>query len=242
MRVVAGFGTGSLDVAPHALHRPAKVAVAHLVLGPARGEDAGKPVQRIDAEPAVVGERRQPRQVGRFARLQLGIVDERVADLLGLGKAELGGADAVDAERREQFLDFAQFAGVVGGDDQFLDWFHRPTAFNCAAKISVQPIRASRSSRSRRFLVEGRALGGNLRLDDRAVAGQDEIAVRACGAVLDIIEVEHRRAVVDAAAHRRDLGADRIVGELRAITCRPRGEARPMRRKSPRCGFRHRPG
>ena len=74
----------------------------------------GQAVQRVDRQPAVVGQRGQARQVGRFARLQIGIVDEGVADLLGLGKAELGGADAVDAERREQLLDFAQLAGDCG--------------------------------------------------------------------------------------------------------------------------------
>ena len=41
-----------------------------LVLGPASGEDAGQPVQRIDGEAAVVGQRGKAGQVGRLARLQ----------------------------------------------------------------------------------------------------------------------------------------------------------------------------
>ena len=45
MRVGRGVGLRRLDLAPHPLHRAHPVAVAILVLGPARGEDAGPPVQ-----------------------------------------------------------------------------------------------------------------------------------------------------------------------------------------------------
>ncbi len=71
-------------------------------------------------------------------------------------------------------------------------------------------MRARRSSRSRPSSSIAFALGGDLRLDDRAVGGEHEIAVAAGLAVLLIIEVEHRGAVVDSAADRRDLGADRV--------------------------------
>ena len=78
----------------------------------------GPPVQRIDAQPAVVGEGGQAGQVRRLARLQVGIVGEAVADLLGLGKAELLGADAGNPERLDQRRDLAQLARIVGRDDQ----------------------------------------------------------------------------------------------------------------------------
>ena len=69
---------------------------------------------------------------------------------------------------------------IMGGDDQLVaDRPHRPVALSCAAKISAQPIRARRSSRSRPSSSKRLALGRHLRLDDRAVGGQDEIAVRS---------------------------------------------------------------
>ena len=94
MRGGRGVGLGRLDLAPDLLHRAHPVAIAVLVLGPARREDAGPPVQRIDAQAAVVGERREAGQVRRLARLEVGIVGEGDADLVGLGKAELVRADA----------------------------------------------------------------------------------------------------------------------------------------------------
>ena len=150
MRGGRGIGLGRLGFAPHALHRAHPVAVAVRVLGPARGENAGPAVQRVDAQPAVVGQRRQSAKVRRLARLQVRIVAEAVADLLGLGEAELLGAEAGEAERLDQRRDLAQFSRIVGRDDQVVaDRPHRPAAFNCAAKISEQPMRARRSSRSR---------------------------------------------------------------------------------------------
>jgi hypothetical protein len=63
------------------------------------------------------------------------------------------------------------------------------------------------------LLIVTFALGSDLRLDDRAVGGQDEIAVAAGFAVLDIVEVEDRITLVEAAADRRDLGSDRVGGD-----------------------------
>src|SRR5690349_3689678 len=54
VRVMPAVGTRGLDFVPHAHHRAVEVAVAILVLGPARRVDAGAAVKRIDAEPAVV--------------------------------------------------------------------------------------------------------------------------------------------------------------------------------------------
>ena len=114
MRVVAGVGAGGLDLAPHALHRAAEVAVAGFVLGPARRVDPGLAVERVDASPLSSASAGRPRQVGAGAGLQFGIVDEGDAGFLGLGQVELGGADALDPERREQVADLAQLARHCG--------------------------------------------------------------------------------------------------------------------------------
>ena len=94
MRGGGGVGLGRLDLAPDPLHGPHPVAFAVRVFGPARGVDARSPVQRVDAQAAVVGERGKTAEVGCLARLQFGVVDEGDAGLLGLRQAELLGADA----------------------------------------------------------------------------------------------------------------------------------------------------
>src|SRR5207302_638210 len=79
---------------------------------------------------------------------QDGIVGEAVADLFGFRKFELFGADGGDSEPFDQGRDLAQLARIVGGDDQpVADLSHAAAAFNWAAKISEQPMRASRSRR-----------------------------------------------------------------------------------------------
>src|SRR6185369_4046014 len=67
----------------------------------------------------------------------------------GFGEVEFGRTDAREAKRRDELGDLAQLARIVGRDDQFApDRPHRPVAFSWAAKISLQPMRASRSKRS----------------------------------------------------------------------------------------------
>ena len=51
-----------------------------------------------------------------------------------------------------------------------------------------------------RFLIISRAFRGRLNFGDIAVAGQHEIGVGVGRAVLVIIEIENRRALIDAAA------------------------------------------
>src|SRR3546814_2244860 len=63
------------------------------------------------------------------------------------------------------------------------------------------------------FLVIGCALGARLHLDDLALVGQHEIAVGFGDRILVIIEVEHRRSLVDAARNRADLVRDRILDQ-----------------------------
>jgi len=54
-------------------------------------------MQRVDAQPAVVGEGGQATEVGGLARLEVGIVRKGIADLVGLRKPEFFGADAGDS-------------------------------------------------------------------------------------------------------------------------------------------------
>jgi hypothetical protein len=56
---------------------------------------------------------------------------------------------------------------------------------------------------------EGRALGRALHFDEVAGAGHDDVHVGVAGDVLDVLEVEQRRAVDDAHRDRRDRAGDR---------------------------------
>jgi hypothetical protein len=88
-------------------------------------------VERVDAQPAVVGERWEAGEVCRLARLQICVVGEAVADLLGFGKAEFLRADGCDAERLDEGRNLAQLARIVGGDDELVaDRPHAAAAFS----------------------------------------------------------------------------------------------------------------
>src|SRR3546814_15028389 len=58
MRVAAGVGAGVAQPGFDAAHRFVEIAPG-LGFGPARREDAGPTVERVDGEPAIVGERGQ---------------------------------------------------------------------------------------------------------------------------------------------------------------------------------------
>ena len=84
--------------------------------GPVRREQAGRAVERVDADAGIVGQRRQAGSVGRRHRLDRGVLGEHVAVLLGLGQAELAGRDQLDAIGGHQLAHLAQFALVMGRD------------------------------------------------------------------------------------------------------------------------------
>src|ERR1700740_2809626 len=69
-----------------------------------------------------------------------------------------------------------------------------------------------REAHQRQKLAFGkrRLLCGALHLDDAAVAGHDEIGVGLGFRILGVIEIEHRRALIDAAGDRRDIVAQHI--------------------------------
>ena len=68
---------------------------------------------------------------------------------------------------------------------------------------------------------ERRAFGGALHLDEAAGPGHDDVHVGVAARVLDVLEIEHRRAVDDADRDRRDEVADRRAREL-ALPDQPR--------------------
>ena len=78
----------------------------------------GASVKRLDAEPGIVGERREPRSLRGGARLQHGVISESRSCLLGLLKAERRRAEQREAKWPQQFVEFAQLSGVVSGDDE----------------------------------------------------------------------------------------------------------------------------
>ena len=86
--------------------------------GPSRRIDARRAVERLDAKPGIVGERNEPRSLRGGSRLQQGVVVEGRSRLLGLLETERGRAERRDAEGPQQFVELAQLAGVVGGDDE----------------------------------------------------------------------------------------------------------------------------
>ena len=59
MGVMPYVRPGGFDLAPNAFHRAAKIAIAVLVLSPPGRKNARQPVQRVNRQPAVVGEGRQ---------------------------------------------------------------------------------------------------------------------------------------------------------------------------------------
>ena len=70
-----------------------------------------------------------------------------------------------------------------------------PSAARCAATSSRDALAGEREQRVHLGAREGRALGRALQLDEAAGAGHDDVHVGVAGRVLDVLEVEQRRAV-----------------------------------------------
>src|SRR5436190_23301207 len=67
-----------------------------------------------------------------------------------------------------------------------------------------------RNQRQELAFGKRRLLRGALHLDDAAVAGHDEIGVGVGFRILGIVEIEHRRALIDTAGDRRDIVAQHL--------------------------------
>src|SRR6478609_7627261 len=98
----------------------------------------------------------------------------------------------------------------------------RPVIRRCMCEIRLRDgqllqVHQTRDTLARQFhqreelvLRERRLFGGALHLDDAAVAGHDEIGVGVGLGILGIVEVEHRRALIDAAGDRSDVVAQHV--------------------------------
>ena len=140
--------------------------------GPARRQHPRHPVERVDAEPAVVGQRRQPGRGDAGPRLQQGVALERrlVLDRLVVRR------HVVEAERprcpgrcssriRSHLLDLL---GVAGGQEDLA------AASATGERLLLDPgqvgaaLLGQREQRVELGAVEGRTLGGALHLDEAA--------------------------------------------------------------------------
>jgi hypothetical protein len=185
-----------------------------LVLGPARREDARPAVSASTHRPLSSASAGRPDRSAASRAFRSALSTKVLPISSGSGRSSSAAPTQARCRAARAARDLAQLARIVGRDDQLVaDRPHRPVAFKLRGEnlAAADPGEAEQPQQA--FLVEAFALGGDLRLDDRAVAGEHEIAVAAGVAVLLIIEVEHRRAVVDAAADRGDLGADRVGGK-----------------------------
>ena len=87
------------------------------------------------------------------------------------------------------------------------------TASFCRSTSLAMPFFASASRLQELLLGERDLLRGALHLDDPPGAGHHEIGVGVGFRILGVVEIEHRRAVADAAGDRRHVVAQRIVAE-----------------------------
>ena len=77
---------------------------------------------------------------------------------------------------------------------------------------SPMPLRApAPAARGNASSRERLPLGGALNFDDPARAGHHEIGIGRGGRILDIVEIEHRLAAMDAARYRRDMILERVA-------------------------------
>src|SRR3954454_15794801 len=133
----------ALDLA----HRRAEIAG---VPGPTGGIDAGRAVERLDAEARIRCEGGQGGSTCGACRLDAGILGEGRAGLLRLGKIEIARRDRVDAIGREQLPHFPKLAGIMRGDDKSAGDLpaagfatHQPMAAFCSSTRRAMPDLAS---------------------------------------------------------------------------------------------------
>src|SRR5690606_27117840 len=113
----AGVAQTRLDhAAPQLLESEIKIPCR---AGPARGMDARRPVERVDAKAGIIGKGRKARCLRRRKCLQLRIGAERVARLFRLGKIKVARRYDFQPERHKQMRNFAHLARIMAGDNEF---------------------------------------------------------------------------------------------------------------------------
>jgi hypothetical protein len=123
-----------------------------------------------------------------------------------------GPGHQLERQRREQRLQLGELLGVVGGEARAPNQLQTPSAAFCAATSSPDALSASASSWSISARVKGRL--GVPCLDEAARAGHHHVHVGVAGRVLDVVEVEQRRALDDA---HRD-GGHEVADRAAAIS------------------------
>ena len=91
------------------------------------------------------------------------------------------------------------------------------TAIFCNSTSLPTPLRASAISARNSSSRERRLLGRALDFDDAAGTGHDEIGIGLGLGILGVIEIEHRRALIDAAGHRGDVVAQRLAASISRV-------------------------
>ena len=182
-------------------------------LRPVGGMHPGRAAERVDLDAAVVGQRRQA--VARAAACALIRALPRKLASVSAGS----GSPSAPAEtsstgrspisaRISSSLPRLWVATTSRGSTSRR---RHATAARCAATSAATPVLGEVEQRVELRPAEGRALGAALHLDEPAAVGHHEIGVRPGGAVLGIVEVEHRLAAVDAAADRGDMRGQRVA-------------------------------
>ena len=184
--------------------------------GPARRVDPGRAAERRHDEPGIVGQRRQARSPPPRLALSAPHWPRRSAGLLGLGHAERAAPTVSIANGASSAVDLVDLAGIVAGDDQAV-------AGECAAP-SLSRARAPRAARgqvgdarrapapacrAKQRLVERRAFGGRLDLDDAARSRSARNWRRSSPANPRHSRGRARHPVDNAAGDRRDAVAER---------------------------------
>src|SRR5215510_3351264 len=128
----------------NSIHSGAKILIGP---GPARGMNARFPIERVDDQTGIVGERYLAACAHGGDRLDARVGRKGISGFLWLGEAEVISRFCDNAVRREQVAHFLKLAFVMGGDHHrtcefsahITAIFWRPTSF-------AMPLRASASS------------------------------------------------------------------------------------------------
>jgi hypothetical protein len=80
--------------------------------------DSRRPLERADAKPGIVGERRKARNIRRAPRFDQGVFRKACTVLFGFRQREFGSAFNFKTQRREQLFDLAHFAAVMTCNDE----------------------------------------------------------------------------------------------------------------------------
>ena len=95
---------------------------------------ARRAAERIDAEPRIVGERRQAGGAARVARLGERVLQEGTVRFIRLVYTELRLRHDFDGKRREQRADLADFSRVAGGEDDAFQTWYSASQWYCKAR------------------------------------------------------------------------------------------------------------